>query len=344
MIMKKLKPYLKWLTVAGIIFHGFSAHSQDMHFSQFFEAPLLRNPSLAGIYTGDIRVQAVYRDQWNSLTTAYKTASLNAEYKAPIGKADDFITAGIQVMHDRSGAVAWTSTYIMPALNYHKSLSANANRYLSLGFMAGIAQKSIDRSKLETNTTYDGGGDGEGGLAGNYSHFDGAVGMSFNSQLNEDPENNFFAGAALHHFTKPRNSFYEDGNAELPMKVVVSGGVRLSVTPASYITLQADYSRQADFNELIGGALYGIKIGPELNKPIYTLHGGVFIRMNDALIPVVKLDYHPFSVSFSYDATVSKLKTSTYGRGGFELGISYVGFLARNKRDNALNAVFCPRF
>ena len=48
------------------------AGAQDIHFSQFFEAPLLRNPSLAGIYTGDIRVQAVYRDQWNSITNAYK--------------------------------------------------------------------------------------------------------------------------------------------------------------------------------------------------------------------------------------------------------------------------------
>src|SRR5687768_14285524 len=178
---------------------GFSSFAQDIHFSQFFEAPLLRNPSLAGIYTGDIRVQAVYRDQWNSVTTAYKTASFNAEYKAPIGKGDDFITAGLQILHDRAGAVAWTSTHVMPALNYHKSLSQNSNRYLSLGFMAGIAQKSIDRSKLETNSWYDGGGDGEGQLAGNYSHFDGAVGLSFNSQLNEDPENNFFAGAALHH-------------------------------------------------------------------------------------------------------------------------------------------------
>ena len=32
-------------------------YSQDVHFSQFFEAPLWRNPSLAGIFKGDIRVQ-----------------------------------------------------------------------------------------------------------------------------------------------------------------------------------------------------------------------------------------------------------------------------------------------
>src|SRR5215211_8106820 len=110
-----------------------NARAQDIHFSQFFEAPLLRNPSLAGIFKGDIRVQAVYRDQWNSITNAYRTGSLNAEYKMPIGKANDFITAGIQLMYDRAGTVSWVSTHVLPAINYHKSLSVERNSYLSLG-------------------------------------------------------------------------------------------------------------------------------------------------------------------------------------------------------------------
>ena len=46
--------------ICQLLFTSF-ANAQDIHFSQFFQAPLLRNPSLAGIYTGDIRVQAVYR-------------------------------------------------------------------------------------------------------------------------------------------------------------------------------------------------------------------------------------------------------------------------------------------
>src|SRR4029079_16868791 len=79
------------LVVCAFCF-AFSSVAQDIHFSQFFQAPLLRNPSLAGIYTGDIRVQGVYRDQWNSVTNAYKTASIDGEYKMPVGKSDDFLT------------------------------------------------------------------------------------------------------------------------------------------------------------------------------------------------------------------------------------------------------------
>src|SRR6476661_2801172 len=132
--------HIKLALLAFSLQQAVCSFSQDIHFSQFFEAPLLRNPSLAGIFTGDIRVQSVYRDQWNSVTTAYKTYSLNAEYKMPIGKGSDFVTTGLQILHDRAGTVSWVSTHVLPALNYHKSLSNDRNRYLSLGFMAGFVQ------------------------------------------------------------------------------------------------------------------------------------------------------------------------------------------------------------
>jgi type IX secretion system PorP/SprF family membrane protein len=280
---------------------------QDIHFSQFFEAPLLRNPSLAGIFTGDIRIQTVYRDQWNSMTDAFKTFSLNGEYKMPVGKGSDFLTTGLQILHDRAGTVSWVSTHVLPALNFHKSLSNDKNRYLSLGFMGGFVQRSFDRSKMTTNSQYDGMGDGEIFLKPLYSYMDVSVGMSYNSQIGENPNNNFFVGAAYHHLNKPKNSFYRNASAELEPKWVGSAGVRLAVTPISYLTIQADHSRQGQFMETVGGALYGIKIGDDWDKPLYTIHGGAFLRWNDALIPVIKLDYAPFSASFSYDVNLSKL-------------------------------------
>ncbi|HEX2532998.1 MAG TPA: PorP/SprF family type IX secretion system membrane protein [Chitinophagaceae bacterium] len=318
------------------------ATGQDIHFSQFFEAPLLRNPSLAGIFSGDIRVQAVYRDQWNSVTNAYKTGSFNAEYKMPVGRGDDFVTTGLQVLYDRSGSVSWVSTHVLPALNYHKSLSPDRNRYLSLGFMGGPVNRRIDRSKMTTNSQYDGMGDGETFAAPNYTYMDAAVGLSYNSNLNANPDNNLFAGLAYHHFTRPRNSFYRNSTVTLDPKWVASAGIRFSVTPESYITLQADQTVQGPFSETVAGALYGIKLGGDLEQPLYTLHGGAFLRWNDALIPVIRLDYNPFSLSFSYDVNLSTLKTSSHGRGGFELGISYVGFLDRES--SSINALYCPRF
>src|SRR5258706_9402663 len=122
--MKKLSPIIKYLLTPLICLAGLtSAYAQDLHFSQFFEAPLLRNPALAGIFTGDYRIQGVYRDQWNSFTSAYRTGSLNGEYKLPVGRTDDFLTLGMQILYDKAGSAGLTSTQVFPAINYNKSLS-----------------------------------------------------------------------------------------------------------------------------------------------------------------------------------------------------------------------------
>jgi type IX secretion system PorP/SprF family membrane protein len=332
-----------WKIVIVSMLCAGTVRAQDIHFSQFFEAPLLRNPSLAGIYTGDIRVQGVYRDQWSSVTNAYKTGSLNGEYKMPVGKGDDFMSLGMQMLYDRAGTIGWVSTHIMPALNYHKSLSSEHNRYLSLGFMGGFVQRRFDRSKMTTNTQYDGGGDGETLQNATYSYLDGSVGMSYNSSLKDDPEDNFYLGVAYHHFNRPNNSFYRDPAIELSPKWVFSGGIRFGVSEYAYMTLQADHSRQGDYSEIVAGGMYGLKLGSDPDKPDYTVHAGAFLRWNDALIPVLKFDYEPFSVAISYDVNISRLKQSSYGRGGIELSVSYVGFLKRPDR-STLNSTLCPRF
>jgi type IX secretion system PorP/SprF family membrane protein len=326
-----------------------SATAQDIHFSQFFEAPLLRNPSLAGIYTGDYRIQGVYRDQWNSITNAYRTGSLNAEYKMPVGVGNDFITTGIQAVFDKAGTVGLTTTHILPALNYHKSLSDEKTMYLSLGFMGGLIRKSIDVTKMTTDNQYSGGGydgslpTGENGLTPNYSTWDASVGMSFNTTFGEEQANSMFIGFAYHHLNRPKNSFYRNRSIELSPKYVGSVGVKWRVDDLSAFTLQADHSVQGSYAETIGGALYSYNLGSDLDgNPLYTLSGGLFLRWKDALVPVLKIEWGNLSTALSYDVNVSQLKTASMGRGGFELSLSYIGFL---QRDNSSEyKMLCPKF
>ena len=313
--------------------------SQDLHFSQFYETPMLRNPALAGLFDGDVRLQMVYRDQWNSVTDGYRTGSLNGEYKIPVGTSEDFLTMGMQLFYDRAGTISFTQTKVLPAINYHKSLSGEKSKFLSLGFMGGWVQHSIDLSKVTTNSQYEGMGIGENLTDPTYSYLDGSIGLSFNSYINNKEDNNYYIGIAYHHFNRPRNSFYKDKNIELNPKWVFSGGLKLDVNNYSYITLQADHYRQGSFKETVFGAMYGFKFGPYPEEPDYAIHLGTFIRLDDALIPVVKLDYNPFSVSFSYDANISKLKPSSHGRGGFEIAVSWV-----QKLKGRTNPYINPRF
>ena len=346
-IRAKQYVYLLLLTLSVVS----RATAQDPHFSQFFEAPLLRNPSLAGIFAGDIRVQGVYRSQWGSVTTPYVTGSFNVEYKQPIGRGDDFLTTGLQLLIDKAGTTNFTTTNVLPTINYHKAMSDNKSSYLSLGFMGGWVQRRIDRSKITTNNQFDGNGynpslaDGETFTTPSYNYLDGSVGMSFNSSIGpatEGNDNSYFVGVAYHHFNRPKNSFYKNPNIELNPKWVVSGGLKLGVNEVSYITLQGDYSKQGDYKEAIAGMLYSYKLGVDYANPEYVIHFGGFLRWKDAFIPVVKLDYTPFSIALSYDTNVSQLKTASQSRGGFELSITYAGFLDRD--NSTKNALLCPKF
>jgi type IX secretion system PorP/SprF family membrane protein len=342
-----MKQFIKPILGLSMLICSADAISQDIHFSQIFETPLLRNPSLAGLFTGDVRMQSVYRTQWNSVTVPYQTTSLSGEFKMAVGKADDYITIGGQVLYDKAGDIALTSTHVLPAMNYHKSLSAEKNMYLSMGFMAGMVQRRIDRSKMTTNSQYDGTAynpylaDGESFSKPSYTYLDGSVGMSFNSQVGENVNNNFFAGLAYHHFNKAKKiSFYKSNAEEMTPKWVASGGIRMSMTDVSYFTLQADYTTQGSYREVVGGALYSWKLDDSEN-PKYILHAGAYLRWKDALIPVAKLEFRPVSFSVSYDANISQLKRGSNGRGGFEAALTYQKYSNRN---SSQEAVRCPKF
>ncbi len=348
MIRSSKKMMLK-RTVCAALFFCFAVNvwGQDLHFSQFYEAPLLRNPALAGIFTGDIRVQGIYRDQWNSFTNAYRTGSLSGEYKIPVGKGNDFVTAAMQLLFDKAGTAGLTTTHLLPGFNYHKSLSDEKPMYLAIGFMGGLVQKRLDRSKITTNNQFDGTAynpslaDGETLLNASYNYLDASVGASFNTAFGENEKNSFFVGAGFHHLNRPSNSFYRT-SAALSPKYVFSGGVKFAIDEYTAFTLQADQTVQGSFRETIGGAMYSFGVGNDPESPSYTLYAGAFLRWRDALVPVIKIDYHPFAIGISYDVNVSQLKTASQGRGGFELSVSYIGFL--NRDNSSKNKILCPRF
>lgn len=337
----KTKTLLKIFALGSCLQFCSTGFAQDIHFSQFFGTPLYRNPAMAGLINGDVRVQTVYRSQWNSVSNAYTTGSLSGEYKLPVA-GDDYLTLGMQVYYDKAGTTNLTTTHFLPALNYHKSLSTDRNMYLSMGFMGGLVQRSIDRSKMITSNSLQTGIDGETALIPQYKYIDGSAGISFNSQVGSRPDNNLVLGLAYHHFNRPRNSFFANNNIVIQPKWVYSADIKMAVNDQSFMTLHTDHVRQGSYTETVGGLLYGIKIGPYFEEPDYILQAGAFLRWDDAVIPTVQLDYQPFSLSLSYDVTISRLAQTTKGRGGFELSLKYLGFL--NRERSSIDATRCPRF
>lgn len=324
------------------------AQAQDIHLSQFYETPLLRNPALAGIFTGDFRIEAVYRNQWNSITIPYQTGALSGEAKFPIGKQNDFITGGLQLTYDVAGASHFQTTQVLPVINYHKSLSDVRNMYLSVGFMGGFTQRQFNPAKLTFDNQYNNGDfdptapSGENFAKYKYVYPDMATGISFSSTFGENV--NWFVGVAYYHFNHPKLSFFNDKTIELSPKWEYNAGVSAPLGEYGKLIVEYNQLKQGTYSEVMAGALlgYGIQLQQGAQEYMNMIYGGFFVRWDDAVIPVIKLEMEKYEVGFSYDINVSKLSKASQGFGGFEISLSYKGFF--NGPGSSINKLRCPRF
>jgi type IX secretion system PorP/SprF family membrane protein len=272
---------------------------------------------------------------------------LSGEYKFQIKESNDYITAGLNMFSDYAGTVVLTNTQMHPAINYHKSLSNERPMYLALGITGGLIRKSISLNRVTTDNQWVGGFDpsrplGEEALVPSYFALDAGVGLSYNSNFGNKEKNMFFIGAAMHHLTKPRNSFYAANSSTLAQKFVSSIGIRFGVDDFTSFVVQADHISQGGSQEIIGGAIYSYGLGDDPDNVEYTLHGGVFLRWKDAIVPLIKMQRKQFSVGLSYDVNISPLRATSRGRGGFELSLSYIGFV--KKLSSSELKVICPKF
>ena len=62
---------------------GSHASAQGLHFSQYYNAPMLQNPANTGLMSDyDYRVGANYRNQWSAVPSPYKSFSAYADFQA----------------------------------------------------------------------------------------------------------------------------------------------------------------------------------------------------------------------------------------------------------------------
>ena len=128
--MKKLIISLFWLLTVLV------SKAQDIGFSQLFETPMLRNPSLSGLFNGDWRVSGSYRTQWNSVTVPYISQAASAILKlAASSQSDGYFSIGTQFVSDKAGDLALTRNQFLLAPTYHLYIGNTANTYLSGSLM-----------------------------------------------------------------------------------------------------------------------------------------------------------------------------------------------------------------
>jgi type IX secretion system PorP/SprF family membrane protein len=335
---------MRILLILSCVFNAFCVCAQDINFSQFTELPLLRNPALAGLYEGDLRFTSAFRTQWGSVSTPYRTAAFGTEWKLNIN-SDDFLNIGAQVSHDVAGDSRLSKTQLLPLLTYNKSLSSARDAYLSLGFMGGFVQQRFDPTQLRFSDQFVGGRYSPANPTRqtfsrtNVIYWDAAVGMSLNSIAGDDIR--YYLGAAFFHFTRPKVAFNPANDIRLNRKFVANAGLSANVGLNNHILLYADYFEQGGNSQVQAGFLFSHSIEQFTSQRELSLFAGAYYRWNDAIIPLIKINYGKAGMGFSYDANISKLKEASYSIGGFELALSYRSFY--RQKEGSRDKYRCPK-
>lgn len=341
-----MKTLLTILNFSVLLIIGCSASGQDINFSQFYDVPMLRNPSLAGIFTGDIRVTSAYRNQWQSVTTPYSTTALGLEVKSSVSEnSGDFFTFGVQFTNDAAGDSRLSRTQVFPVINYHKSLNADKATYLSAGFMGGPVMQQFDASKLTFDDQYSGGAYSQSNPTrqtfsnNKLTYWDAAAGLCLSSTIGENTT--YYIGTGIYHFTRPKVAFRATSDITLNTKYVVNAGFSAPLNNENKLTFYGDYFKQGASSLTQGGLLLTHDLTEREDGQKLSISAGLFHRLKDAVIPVIKLQYYQLNIGITYDVNSSSLKTASQSRGGFELTMAYTAFKHRN---SSAEMVRCPRF
>lgn len=324
-----------------------SAKTQDINFSQFYELPMLRNPSLMGIHRCDLQVVAAYRNQWNSVTVPYKTTALGGEMKFGVNNnTGSHFSIGLMITNDIAGDSRLGKTQFFPGVSYHQQLNNDENSFFSFGVMGGPVYQRFDPSKLSFDDQFVNGAYSpinptrQTFITQDYTYWDLATGLSVRSMLAADVY--YYVGAAYFHPTRPRVAFNPLNDVRLNSKFVVNAGLTGYTGDYDRVTLYADYFRQGGNGQAQGGLIYRHDLLQGYEEESVALSFGALIRWRDALVPMIKLDYYKMAIGMSYDVNISKLTRASQARGGFELTLSYVGCLNSRKVD--IRDTGCPRF
>jgi type IX secretion system PorP/SprF family membrane protein len=328
-----------------LLFFGLSFYvsGQDIHFSQFFNSPLTLNPAQTGNFDGSYRAGLIYRDQWSSVNSPYKTFSGSFDMTFPVGfTPGDAVSGGIMLFSDKAGDGNFATTSVMLSGAYHKSLGIG--KRLTLGVQAGMLQRKLDFDQYYFADQFDGTGftsmnTNEKLAVTNFSNIDLNIGLQYDGLISEDFK--LSVGAAALHLISPKESFFNNKNIKLPMLIVGNAEANIRLNEKMTLNPRIVYRAQKKAQEFS----LGTDLGYYLTNGDFeaTLYGGLWYRAtgNDAIIPYVAMEYKGFKLGLSYDVNISTLSEASRGAGGFEISLMFIG---RIKPSPVTVVVPCLRF
>jgi type IX secretion system PorP/SprF family membrane protein len=308
--MRKLLPVFVMVLAVGGLF------AQDPIFSQFYAAPLQLNPAFAGSAFAP-RFGGVYRNQWPGINQAYQTYSFYYEQRAEALNSG----FGVYLEGDNAGNGILKST--RASLSYSYRLHFSEDLGIQIGVEAGMHQTALDWDQLVFPDQLD--------------PFSGPV----NNTLEQRPDqttvtrldissgllilsDKLWLGVGLKHLNTPDQGFLLVNNnlsRGLPLRYTIHGGAEFRVNERnkakmpSFISPNFLFVSQGPYQQINVGAYAGVG----------SIFGGAWYRHTfgnaDAAIIMVGFREGVFKLGLSYDATLSRLASSSGGAYEISLGV-----------------------
>ena len=298
--------------------------AQSYHFSQFFSTPLLVNPAFTGYIDGPYRISGNYRSQWGSAGSPYTTMSLSADAMVLKNHIPEGNTLGIglSVLSDKTLSGAIKSNSIGVSTAYNIVLDPDNKNTIGLGFQGIYNERRIDFSNLSLENQFGSNGydpslpPGELLPGGKTNYFDINIGSVYHFTL---PQKSFFAGLGVYNVIKHKDNA-QTGEYRMPRRYTFLAGGQSDVGYDGIFYFSLNHQYQAGATETTLGAAYGIQVGTD---KIQVINFGIWHRLKDAIIPYVGYQRDGFQAGFSFDYTISKIKTSSQVKNGIELSMVF---------------------
>lgn len=293
--------------------------AQDAQISQFDAAPIMFNPANTGMlkYT-DMRMAALYRSQWSSLTTSFNTFAMSFDMAAN----DRMGFGGVFINTDEAN-VFNTSSFLLSGA-YQVTDPRQTKYMITTGVQLGVIYKRLNTTDMIFDSQFD-----NTNFDRDLPSFetfdktarfmlDASFGVSYKS-TDFTKKINPFADFAVFHITTPNEAFIGEKKSKLPMRWMGSAGAKIEANKDLIVEPSVIWNMQRQANQFQANTMvyYSIAGTP------YQVIGGLSYRTQDAAIIHAGMRHNANIFRISYDINTSRLSQYSKNRGALEFTVIY---------------------
>ncbi len=318
---------------------GLNSYSQDIHFSHVNRQPIYQNPANSGLFDGDFRFTANYKDQWRQVSVPFSTVALAMDSKWK----KKGLNYSLLLFHDQVGDGKFQTLELMGALGKTIQLDVDSIHTVSAALQFGLNYRTLDPSKFYFDNQFNG-VNFDPNLPTNEvlnnnskSNINVSAGVVY--QWNKSKDEKFTGGISLHNINRPDQSFYGEPlkrDARLSLFGIYDYRLNydLAIIPGLSFNIQGKY------RELLPGAQVRYYLVDRLGE-YRAIDGGIWFRSRDAVIVRAGIAINNWSFAMSYDTNISKLIPASNARGGLELSAHYI---LRRFKPASIKHRICPDY